>query len=358
MIQPEKTSEWEYGIGLMSGTSLDGVDIAYCGFRYIEDRWEFIIEKAVTYDYPTPILQLISEMPAMAGEGLIAADRKLGSFYGKLCKRFIVENSLNPGFLASHGHTIFHKPNAGYTFQAGNGAEIAHHSGIMTISDFRSADVAKGGQGAPLVPIGDELLFNDFDAVINLGGFSNISFHEDGKRMAFDICPVNIALNHFAKEMGFTYDEDGMIAAEGAVCDELLTELNVWGYYSLKPPKSLGREDFENEFLPIISNFNYLNSADVLRTLIEHMAIQISHVSGNFSKVLFTGGGIRNRFLEKQIKARLGEAVYVPSDVLVEYKEAMIFAFLGLLRIKGKANILSSATGASADSCSGLIHLP
>lgn len=358
MILNAKSSEWEYGLGLMSGTSLDGVDLAYCGFRYSENGWEFQILEAKTLSYSADLLKLIREMPKLSAESLIAADRRLGAYYGELCKNFIVAHSLKPSFIASHGHTIFHNPAEGYTFQAGHGAEIASRSGIPCINDFRSVDVSKGGQGAPLVPIGDELLFFEYDALINLGGFSNISFQEDGKRIAYDICPVNMALNYFAEKLSLPYDEDGRMAKEGTLDMNLLKKLSNFSYYADPAPKSLGREDFENRFLPLIDEYSGLSTIDILRTLTEHIVIQIVDSTTGFKKVLFTGGGVKNKFLEEKLRKKQGDSMQTPSELLIDYKEAMVFAFLGLLRLKGKNNILSSATGASSDSCAGMLHLP
>ena len=358
MIQNQKSMEWEYGLGLMSGTSLDGVDLAYCGFRYSENGWEYKILKAKTFSYSADLLKLIREMPEMSAENLIAADRRLGAYYGELCKNFIVTHNLKPSFIASHGHTIFHNPVEGYTFQAGHGAEIASRSGIPCINDFRSVDVSKGGQGAPLVPIGDELLFLEYNALVNLGGFSNISFQKNGKRIAYDICPVNMALNYFAGKLSSPYDEDGKMAREGALDLNLLKTLNSFSYYADPAPKSLGRDDFENRFLPLIDEYSGLSVIDVLRTLTEHIAIQIADSTAGFKKVLFTGGGVKNKFLAEKLHEKLGDSMQIPSELLIDYKEALVFAFLGLLRLKGEINILSSATGASSDSCSGMLHLP
>lgn len=358
MINPEITDDWKHGLGLMSGTSLDGVDLAYCRFRYINDRWEFTILHAETVKYPNSILSLIRNMPKMKPEEIISADRQLGHYYGQICKAFIQERNLHPLFIASHGHTIFHNPDEGYTFQAGNGAVIAAVSGVMCISDFRSADVAKGGQGAPLVPIGDKLLFPEYDALINLGGFSNISFEKNTKRIGYDICPVNMALNHYAAKLGFEYDENGNIASKGQLNTDLLAELNSWEYYSSDPPKSLGREDFEHEIITRVQKFDFLSVPDILRTLTEHIAQQIIQNAYLFSKILFTGGGVKNNFLMSLLKEKLGDTIHVPDDMLIDYKEAMIFAFLGLLRYYGQVNVISESTGADTDSCSGAVYMP
>ena len=358
MISPERSSEWEYGLGLMSGTSLDGVDLAYCAFRYFSGRWEYNIIKAKTYSYSQDIFTLLTKMSRMEKKRLSEADKILGLHFGKLCRRFIDEYSLTPSFIASHGHTVFHRPAEGYTFQAGCGNEIAKNAGVLCVSDFRSPDVAKGGQGAPLVPIGDKLLFPEYDALINLGGFSNISFYQNGKRTGFDISPVNMALNYFAESLGKPYDEDGKGAASGNIIESLLDELNALNYYSQSPPKSLAREDFEQYYIPVFRRYSENSVNDLLRTFTEHIALQLESVTKDFSKILITGGGIKNLFLQKVLRNKMGSSIVVPDLQLIDYKEAMIFAFMGLLRLKDEINILAEVTGASSDTCSGTIHHP
>jgi len=302
----------------MSGTSCDGLDIAHCEFAFKDGNWNYKIINAKTYKYS--------------------------------------ESWIN---ISSHGHTIFHQPSNGITYQIGNGANITAKTGITTISDFRTLDVALNGQGAPLVPIGDELLFPDYDYCLNLGGFANISFKQDNKRIAFDICPVNIAINYFtSKYFNLLYDKNGNFAKKGKVNINLLEKLNSLSYYKLEYPKSLGREWFEKNFINVISNYK-IDAYDLLRTLYEHIAIQLSLVIENTKDktILVTGGGAFNSFLIEILKNKTKANIIIPEENLINFKEALIFAFLGLLRFNKNINCLSSVTGAKKDNCGGIIYL-
>jgi len=270
---------------------------------------------------------------------------------------FIVENTLdNVDFVASHGHTVFHNPAQGITLQIGDGKTINEITKLDVICDFRTPDVKLGGQGAPLVPIGDRLLFSDYSYCLNLGGFSNISYEYKGERIAFDICPVNIVLNYYANKAGVPYDKDGNIAQNGKIDIKLLNALNSISYYSAAIPKSLGFEFVEKEILPLIEK-RQLPIEDVLRTFIAHICVQISAcLDGNEkSKVLITGGGAFNIFLMNELSKFTKNEIVIPSDEIVNYKEALIFALLGVLRSENEVNCLRSVTGASVDHSSGKI---
>jgi anhydro-N-acetylmuramic acid kinase len=211
-----------------------------------------------------------------------------------------------------------------------------------------------GGQGAPLVPIGDELLFSEYDYCINLGGFSNISFRENHKRIAFDICPVNIVLN----QLHPPYDAYGKAGKQGQIDLDLLHQLNEIEYYNQPFPKSLGKEWLDDVFMQVV-NSSKISLLSKLRSIYEHIAIQISkYLKDKDKKALITGGGAHNTFLIELLKARSEANIVIPSNKVVDFKEALVFAFLGLLRVLEKTNIYSSATGAKKDSCSGLICLP
>ncbi|PKP04428.1 MAG: anhydro-N-acetylmuramic acid kinase [Bacteroidetes bacterium HGW-Bacteroidetes-6] len=342
----------------MSGTSLDGVDIAYCGFRLSNSGWEYRIEQAETIGYSSLILRMLHRMPEMNAVELIKSDRELGSYYGNIAADFIKKHNIEPEFLSSHGHTIFHNPAYGYTFQAGHGANIALEAGVPVVCDFRSGDVALGGQGAPLVPVGDELLFSQYDALVNMGGFANISMNINGKRLAWDICPVNIVLNYFARLKGSEYDKNGQWAKTGILCTELLRELNDISYYSQQQPKSLGREWVESAFLPVIQKYINLSVDDILCTVAHHAANQIADAAANKEKVLFSGGGVRNTFLMSLIRSKSGQRAIAADSILIDFKEALVFAFLGWLRINRICNTLESATGAKKAISSGAIYLP
>ncbi|PQJ19609.1 anhydro-N-acetylmuramic acid kinase [Tenacibaculum sp. SG-28] len=345
-------------LGVMSGTSLDGVDIVYAVFnpkRYSEfeivysrtipyaSSWKNILQKAITYN------DLELEELSVAYAQLL----------GTMLQDFIHSYHITKiDFIASHGHTIKHQPKLGYTLQIGDGQTIANKTKIPVVCDFRSQDVALGGEGAPLVPIGDKLLFSEFDRCVNLGGFANISFENKQKdRIAFDICPVNIVLNHYVQDLGFDFDDGGQIAAKGVLNHQLLEHLNRLDFYQKAPPKSLGLEWVQDIVFPLIETNNF-SIPSILRTFTEHAAIQIASHIKESKHVLFTGGGVFNSFLIQRIAYHTKKQLVLPNKELIEYKEALVFAFLGLLRMQNQTNCLASVTGASKDHCSGVIFYP
>jgi anhydro-N-acetylmuramic acid kinase len=345
-------------IGLMSGSSLDGLDIACCEFSY-DVKWNFTIRHAETVEYPSNWLKRLINMPVSDSEGLVKTHIEFGKYLGRVVKGIVKKTGFRADFIASHGHTIFHRPEKGYTFQIGNGNSIAAITGIPAVYDFRSADVALGGQGAPLVPIGDRLLFGDYPYCLNLGGISNISFENDKKRIAFDICPVNMVLNYLSSRKGLKYDDKGRIAYGGKIISPLLDKLNSLDFYQQDPPKSLGREWVEQFVVPLIIEATGTPD-DLLRTFTEHIAFQIGKILNQHpaGKILVTGGGAKNKFLIDRMKIILKSEIVIPETKIVDYKEALIFAFLGILRWKNEINCLSSVTGASRDCCCGVIAHP
>lgn len=345
-------------IGLMSGTSLDGLDIAYCSFSK-NKKWSYAVKEATTIKYSREWLDKLKNAPHFTVQELFHLHNDYGAFVGNNVKSFIKKYKINKvDMVASHGHTIFHQPEKHFTFQLGHGAAIAAKCGLPVISDFRSLDIALGGQGAPLVPVGDELLFSEFDFCLNLGGFANISYKQGGKRIAFDICPVNIALNYMAGLLDMEYDKDGKVASGGKVNEELLIELNAVDYYKQRPPKSLGREWLEKEIIPLIENLRS-PIEDKMATVVEHIACQIASTLDNKKgKMLVTGGGAWNKYLIQRIKKFSPNIqVIVPGKELVNYKEALVFAFLGVLRWRGEVNSLKSVTGASENNSGGSIFI-
>lgn len=343
-------------MGIMSGTSLDGLDMAAVEFCRLPDNWDFSFIATGVVDYSGEWKEKLKNAPGLPGEQLISLHNEYGRFIGKEASRFLTSHNISADLIASHGHTVFHQPENGITFQLGNGAVIAAETGITTVADFRSGDVALGGQGAPLVPVGDRLLFPEYDFCLNLGGFANISFDQNRNRIAFDICPVNTVLNLLAETLGRPFDENGDFGRGGTVNPELLEKLNQLAYYQMKPPKSLGREWLTEYFIPKL-NASAIPFADQLRTAYEHMAIQISNALPETGKTLLTGGGAFNAFLIERIaKHSLCELV-IPSDQLIVFKEALIFAFLGLLRYFGENNCLATVTGARKDSSGGTVFL-
>ena len=346
-------------IGLMSGSSLDGVDIAYVNFSHDNKRWFFQIVEAGNIPYTEEWQNKLSEAFNKSEAELKELDIEYGKFLGTVTKKFIKKYEFDPKLIASHGHTIFHAPEKSYTLQIGNGQEIANATGITTINDFRTEDVTKGGQGAPLVPIGDKYLFAEFPICLNIGGIANVSYDIDGQRIAYDICMANQMLNYLASKLGYDYDNNGNFARQGNVNQELLNIFNDNSYYDKEAPKSLGREFFEKYQHEIIDS-SALPVKDLLATATEHIACQIVKATDSLekSKMLITGGGAKNNFLIERIRKMSKHEIVIPDTMIIDYKEALIFAFLGTLKLEGKINVLSSVTGASSDSSSGNICLP
>lgn len=340
-------------LGLMSGTSLDGVDLALCD---IEEKGYSILA-AKTVPYPDEWRQRLSTLEAATALDYAKANVELGHYFGLIINDFIRCINIPIDAISSHGHTIFHQPQVRLTTQIGDGDAIAAETGLPVVSNFRTLDVALGGQGAPLVPIGDELFFSEFDACLNLGGIANISYRVDGKRIAYDICPCNMALNRLASHMGLPYDKDGEIA-RGSMFDRHLSEcLNNIDYYNIAPPKSLGKEWFLSEFWPL-QEASDDTTEELLATVTYHVAEQIARVlrQEGIGTLLVTGGGAFNRFLIECIGRLAPQVVItVPDEKIVNYKEALIFALLGYLRLTDKVNTLSSVTGARCDSIGGVL---
>ncbi len=342
-------------IGLMSGTSLDGLDICHVQFRKEETSWKFEILNAETFSYPEEWEQRLRNSIKLSAEDLFQLNSDYGFYLGEQVKLFTEKFSLNNiVVVASHGHTVFHQPQKKFTVQIGDGRAIKIVTGLPVVYDFRSQDVLMGGNGAPLVPIGDELLFSEFDACLNIGGFSNISFKTDGKRFAFDICPVNIVLNQLAQNLGMKYDNNGEIAKSGTINSLILGELNSLEFYKNSKPKSLGVEWVKENILP---QFGSESTENLLATFTEHASDQIAKTLNELSlkKILFTGGGTYNSHLVNRIREKTATEIIIPDSRIINFKEALIFAFMGVLRISGENNVLCSATGSSHDHSSGII---
>jgi anhydro-N-acetylmuramic acid kinase len=346
-----------HALGVMSGTSLDGLDIAAVEFIYHNKKWSFELKAADTIKYSAEWEQTLSKASELNAEQLTSLDFKYGRFIGESVSTFIKKHNFDPALVASHGHTVFHQPEKGFTLQIGHGEGIAKECGIQTVNDFRSGDVALGGQGAPLVPIGDRLLFSDYDYCLNLGGFANISFEKNTLRLAFDVCPVNIVLNHYAQKNGLPFDKNGDLGRNGTLNTSLLNALNNLRYYKTPAPKSLGREWVEQAFFPVLETFT-IPGSDKMRTLYEHISKQIAQIIKGKGEILVTGGGAHNGFLMEILRIKSSAKVIIPNQTIVDYKEAIIFAFLGVLRIHGINNCLASVTGAKNDSCGGVVHHP
>ncbi|AYN01710.1 anhydro-N-acetylmuramic acid kinase [Chryseobacterium sp. 3008163] len=342
-------------IGLMSGTSLDGLDICLAKFEKQNSVWEFEILQAETLLYSEKWENQLRNSIHLSAEELLELHSEYGFYLGKAVKSFIEKYNLeNIDVIASHGHTVFHQPQKKFTLQIGDGRAIKIETGLPVVYDFRSQDVLMGGNGAPLVPIGDELLFSEYDACLNLGGFSNISLKLNDKRIAFDIAPVNIVLNKLAQNFNQNFDVNGYLAKQGKIDTELLNKLHSLDFYTQSHPKSLGIEWCNGNIFPL---FESLDSKDILATFTEHAAEQISKIFNQYqlNKVLFTGGGTYNSYLIEKIKEKTNSEIIIPEKEIIDFKEALIFAFMGVLRMSGEINVLSSATGSSSDHSSGVV---
>lgn len=357
-------------IGLMSGSSLDGLDIAYCEFAVDAGNWTFKILKTDMVPYPDEWIQEFKRLPIANAKTLWENHTALGHYFGELVNAFIKKNSLKDkiDLVASHGHTIFHFPDKKFTTQIGDGAAIAAKTNLPVICDFRSTDIADGGQGTPIVPIGDKLLFPHFRFCLNIGGIANVSCKANHSIVAFDICPANQIMNMLANRIGKEYDADGTIAAQSKLHEDLLKRLNKIDYYSRPYPKSLDNSFSREVVLPVLEEVQ-IPVEDKLRTYSEHIADQLAHHIKMIAKkekldfdakdkILATGGGAFNKFLIERIHAKTKITVEVPGDETVKFKEALVIAFMGVLRMRNEVNVLKSVTDASRDSVGGGVYRP
>ncbi|MCW3076465.1 MAG: hypothetical protein JWO32_1074 [Bacteroidetes bacterium] len=342
-------------LGVMSGTSLDGLDLALCTFEKKENSFGFEILASKTIDYNKSWKETLANAKELNAERYFRLHHNYGSYIASEINKFLKDLS-KPFAIASHGHTVFHQPHLGFTTQIGCGATIAAHTGITTIADFRSLDVAKGGQGAPLVPVGDQLLFSEYDSCLNLGGIANISYDKNNTREAYDICFLNMALNFLAEKLGKPFDENGTFASSGNPDEKLLEDLSE----ALKNENriSLAREQFEKTVIPILNN-SATSTEDKLSTFCIYAGNEINNILSDhqLKNVLITGGGAYNKYLLNCIKQNFKGKTVIPDDQTIQFKEALIFAFLGYLRLHHKTNTLGSVTGANTNSISGAVYL-
>ncbi|MBA3681301.1 MAG: anhydro-N-acetylmuramic acid kinase [Bacteroidetes bacterium] len=345
-------------LGLMSGTSLDGLDLALCEFESKNGKYKYKILKAETVAYTKLCASTLKNVHTFKALQYASVNASYGKLVGEEINRFLKKSTRKAKAIASHGHTVFHKPDLGFSTQIGCGATIAAITKLTTVCDFRSLDVANGGQGAPLVPIGDKLLFGEYDACLNIGGIANISFDKKGKRIAYDICEANMFLNFLAERTGKAFDKDGKTARSGKVNTKLLKELNALEYYSKTGAKSIGREWFAENILKRIEK-SRVELNNLLATATEHVAQMIANDlnKNKIKKVLVTGGGAFNKYLIELVSEKTNCEIIIPNAQTVNFKEALIFAFLGYLRLNEKINTLSSVTGAKSDSVGGAVYL-
>ncbi len=347
----------------MSGTSLDGLDLAYCEFARTDTGWNYNLLNHREIPYTAEFKKRLQEAIHLNAADLEVFNQEYGSWLGECVQEFVREKELKIDAVASHGHTIHHRPKEGFTYQLGDGRQIAKKVGVPVVYDFRTLDIELGGQGAPLVPIGDALLFSQYDYCLNIGGISNISFDLNGIRIAYDIGIANMLLNYLSEKVGLAYDKGGALAKKGHLNNDLLNRLNALGFYSQKGPKSLGYEWFCAEVVPLVEEAE-LSVEDLLCTGTHHLVYQIVKTLKELPKrkasLLVSGGGAFNDYLIELLRKELKSdfRVVVPDATLISYKEALIFAFMGALRLAKENNVLASVTGASRDSSSGKIANP
>lgn len=355
-------------IGLMSGSSLDGLDMIFAEFNESAGKWNFKIKCAACIEYDDGWVSKLQDAIYLSARDYQLLNVAYGRYLGKMVNEFIEEFNLQHqvSLIASHGHTTFHLPEKRMTHQLGDGATIAAETMLPVVSDLRIMDVAFGGQGAPIVPMGEKLLFPDHQYFLNIGGIANISLHKGGETIAFDICAANRVLNMLANEKNKPYDEEGKMASSGKVDQELLGQLNKLDYYTILAPKSLANSFGTDIVFPLIKK-NNLSAEDALCTYVEHIAIQVknsftnhSGTIGTMQQLMITGGGAFNHFLMSRISNHLKEInfeIYIPDKEVVTYKEALIMALLGVLRWREQYTTIASVTGASRNSIGGALWL-
>lgn len=342
-------------IGVMSGTSLDGLDLCHVIFN-LENLSDFKIVNSISISYPSNISEKLNNIVEKKSDEINKIDIEYGTFIGESINKFILDFSLkNINLISSHGHTVFHQPDIGITLQIGNGEIINKITGIKTVNNFRAQDLSLNGQGAPLVPIGDKILFSNFKYCLNLGGFINLSIKSDNQISAYDICPLNTVLNFYSKKIGYEYDENGILSSRGKINRDLFNELNSISFYSKKNPKSLGIEFVIDKIFPMIESYK-ISEEEILASFVKHAAFQISKNINDSEKVLLSGGGTYNNNLVDILQNEYNINTYIPNKQIIDFKEALIFALLGVLRIQNKVNCLKSVTGAIKNHSSGDIY--
>ena len=354
-------------IGLMSGSSLDGLDIAFVHFEETAGKWEFEIRETACIPYPEDWRKKLGSLDNIPAKDYLLLHTSYGHWIGHRVQEFLEQRNLayRVQLIASHGHTAFHDPALKMTAQLGDGAAISAVTGIRTITDLRSVDIALGGQGAPIVPMGEKLLMPGYDFFLNIGGIANISMNS-GNFIGFDICPANRILNLLAADVPGGMDENGQMASMGKVDMTLLGQLNNFEYYRQPWPKSLSNDFGLKQIFPLIGRSG-LSRENALATYIRHIVQQVSGALISLKKflpdnpnprLLVTGGGAHNKFLIESLTSELASGnidLVVPDDRIVDYKEALVIALMGALRWREDINVMSSVTGASRDSINGAV---
>lgn len=349
-------------IGCMSGSSLDGLDMTLCQFQLHDGKADWSITAAETQSFPEDLRQALKTAPQLDGFTLQKLHADFGVFIGQSLRRWMERHHLKADYIASHGHTVFHDPAKHFTLQIGSGAHIAFHAGVDTITDFRSADIAAGGQGAPFAPVADKDLFPGYDGYINLGGIANISIvTPEGLRKGWDVGPCNQALNHLAEKAGRSFDPNGSMAASGKIIPSLLQTLVQSFPFEDGQPKGLSNAEVAQQWLKkLVAEEGDVK--DALATTTEAIAIMMTdHVKRSITgscRILVTGGGAHNTHLMERLAHHGGLEIewVVPSRDIVDFKECLLMAWLGYLRVHHQPFGLPPFTGASTDTIGGAIY--
>lgn len=363
---PEKTYRV---LGLLSGSSLDGADLAVCSFSVDPltptKLLSWNIHLARTIPYPQEWITRFKNLPGASARDLVLADTELGHYYGVLINQLLKEHSITVDLISSHGHTIFHFPELKTTTQIGDGAAIVSETGIDTVTQLRSVDVAFAGEGAPLAPLGDRYLYPGYTYYLNLGGIANVTAYQDEKIIAFDICPCNQIFNALAETIGQDFDRDGAIAASGNLNHPLLARLQDDDYLIKPYPKSLDNTWSQEHQVKQAIQWD-ARLEDKMNTAVEFVALEIAKACRQLTQpessterpTLFcTGGGALNAHLISRIAFHCPEIELVlPSRKIIEFKEVSFIALAGLFRCLRVPNLYASVTGAPSDTINGALY--
>ncbi len=358
-------------VGLMSGSSLDGIDLSYCSYSTSGDAFDWELLNHATYPIPDTWKSRLLHLPEQSAKTFVKTHTYFGHFLSEVINDFIERQKITPDFIASHGHTIFHEPNKRFTTQIGCGAAIATQTGLPVINDFRIQDISINGEGTPLAPAADLFLFEGYDFYLNLGGIANLTAKTVDQLVAFDVCPANQLLNFLANQINLAYDKDGILAKSGQLLPALMERLRDFEYYRMSYPKSLDNSWIKKEVLSIFQQFEE-PVQDKLHTTCKFIAEEITNSlstviqslkmgKNNHYKLLATGGGTFNEFLlecivESNTKGNLPIEVVLPEKEIIDFKEAILMGLLGVLRVQNRPNCFASVTGAKYDTIGGIVH--
>ncbi len=352
------------GLGIMSGSSVDGIDVALVSFEYSgKSLLDWTLNETAFFELPEDMRNRLAAARLLSVSDLSKLER---DYTLEILKSIIpfMEPKQVIDYIALHGHTVVHKPKEGKSHQLGDGRLMADKTGLPTIVDFRTEDIRHGGEGAPMAVLADRDLFPGYRAYLNLGGICNASVSCQGLWKAFDIGPCNQLLNHFAKECGLSYDKDGRLAADGIPDVAFLSQVAEHEYFKRQPPKSLDNTQVGQWWINAFQN-HFHDPVNALATAVELIGWIVKEALEplilSHGRVLVTGGGARNTFLVETIRRYIhdiGLEVFIPGDAFIDYKEAILMAYAGSLRLKGEPNFISEATGARCDVIGGQLYIP